>query len=160
MKALFAGTFDPPTLGHLNLIQRACALFETVYVGIATNPEKKNRSPFTLAETTEMLTAITSSLKGVKIVPIEGLVIQFAKQNKVDCFIRGLRAAADHEHEWGMAVANRQLSGIDTLFLMADDRYAHLSSSLIRELASYGASLSQFVPKEIEQKVLQKLKKN
>lgn len=150
-KALFAGTFDPPSLGHADIIQRAAQLYETLYVGIATNSTKK--FIFSALEREKMLHAITKGLPNVKVVIFEGLVVDFAKEKKVDCLVRGLRGCADLEFEFQMAFSNKKMTGIETQFLMADERYAHISSTIIREIATNGRRLHGFVPDAIENEV-------
>jgi pantetheine-phosphate adenylyltransferase len=149
MRLLFAGTFDPPSLGHLDLIERGIKLCDELYVGIANNPAKKPL--FTVDERKKMLQALTKA----KVVVFSGLVVDFAKKNKITCLLRGLRSFADLDRELQMAQMNRELTGIETLILPADPRYAHISSSLIRELASNKARLSRLVPASIEKKIYQ-----
>lgn len=149
MRLLFTGTFDPPSLGHLDLIERGLKLCDELYVGIANNPAKKPL--FTVDERKKMLQCLTKA----KVVVFSGLVVDFAKKNKIDCLLRGLRSFADLDRELQMAQMNRELSGIETLILPADPRYAHISSSLIRELAFNKARLSRLVPASIEKKIYQ-----
>jgi len=153
-KALFPGTFDPPSLGHLDVIKRGVSICDKLYVGVTTNLAKKKSSLFSTDEKVHMLKAITQDLPQVHVVSFDTLVIEFAKENSIDFLIRGLRAFSDFEYEFRMALANRRMSGIETLFLMPDERVAHISSSLIREIGRYHSSLLDFVPKEIEQVVL------
>jgi len=148
-KSLYPGTFDPPTLGHLMLIKRAAALCDHLVVGIGKNLNK-SKSLLTEEERILALKEETKSLKNVEIVSFSGLVTQFAKQIGATVLIKGLRSAADVEYELQMARANRKLSGIETLFLMAEDGASHISSTLIRELLSLGAPLKDFVPKSVE----------
>lgn len=155
-KALFAGTFDPPTLGHLNIIKRANALCDRLYVGIGENP-KKNHPLFSLEERMEMLTKITAHLPYVEVVSFSTLVTEFAKEHQIDFLLRGLRGVSDLNWELQMAFANRKLSGIETLYLMADENVAHISSTLIREIGSYGVRLHHFIPDEIEPQVFKSL---
>jgi pantetheine-phosphate adenylyltransferase len=146
---LYAGTFDPPSLGHFDIIQRAATLCSKLYVAIGTNTAKT--SPlFSAEERLAMLKQITHSLPQVESVVCKGLVIDFAKQKKVDCLIRGLRGGSDYEFEYEMSTANRKSGHIETLFLMADPARLHIRATLIRELAHYGHSLLDYIPKEIE----------
>lgn len=148
-KFLFPGTFDPPTHGHIMLIKRSAALCDHLIVGVGKNLSKTN-SILTVEERIEALKHETSLLKNVEIMSFSGLVVDFAKQVEATVLIKGLRSSSDVEYEMQMAQANRKLSGIDTLFLMADTGTAHISSTLIRELASHGAPLKDFVPKHVE----------
>jgi pantetheine-phosphate adenylyltransferase len=153
---LYAGTFDPPSLGHLDIIQRAASLCSKLYIAIGTNTAKT--SPlFSTDERITMLKLITRSLPQVEVVVCEGLAIDFAKQKKVDCLIRGLRGSSDYEFEYEMSTANRKSGQIETLFLMADPARLHIRASLIRELAQYGHSLLDYIPKEIEPLVREQL---
>ena len=154
-KALFAGSFNPPTLGHLDIIQRAAILFEKVYVGIAENTTKPSK--FTLADKTDMLILMTKHLDNVEIVSFHGLVADFAKQQGIDVLIRALRTSLDWDWEMSMANANKLLSGLETLFIVADPKLAHICSSLVREIAFYGGSLKGFVPHELEKIIQSKL---
>lgn len=156
-RALFAGTFDPPSLGHLDVIKRAVTICDQLYVGVTTNLAKKKSALFSMDEKVDMLRAITSDLPQVTVVSFSSLVIDFAQENGVNFLIRGLRAFSDFEYEFRMALANRRMSGIETLFLMPDERVAHISSSLIREIGRYHSSLLDFVPKEIADTVLHRI---
>ncbi len=150
-RALFAGTFDPPTLGHLDLIERASKLCDELLIGIAVNPAKK--PIFSLEQRQEMLQDLTSH---AKIVSFTGLVIEYAKQHQISFLIRGLRSPAELDRELQLATMNKQLSGIETVFLPSNPIYAHISSSLIRELVFNHVRLHQLVPASIEEQVFQK----
>lgn len=147
-KALFSGSFDPPTNGHLDIIQRASKIFDFLYIGIAENTTKK--SLLSIKEKKQLLTSLTSKYKNVEIMVFNDLSVSFAKKIGADVLIRGLRAFSDFEYEFRMALVNRQLSGIETLFLMSDEKLSHIHSSLIKEIASFGGSLKGFVPLEVE----------
>jgi pantetheine-phosphate adenylyltransferase len=157
-KALFQGTFDPPTLGHLNLIHRALFVCDILYVGIAQN-NAKNASSFSTEEKEALLRSITRDLSGVEVVSLSGLVIDFAKKHGITLLVRGLRNFCDFEYENQMAFANHMLAGIETVFFIADEKYARLSSTLIREIAFHGHRLKEFIPAEIEETVFERLKK-
>jgi pantetheine-phosphate adenylyltransferase len=156
-KALFPGTFDPPSLGHLDVIKRGTTICDQLYVGVTTNLAKKKSALFSTEEKVHMLKKICQDLPQVTIVSFSSLVIDFAKENGINFLIRGLRAFSDFEYEFRMALANRRMSGIETLFLMPDERVAHISSSLIREIGRYHSALSDFVPHEIEKMVLERI---
>lgn len=149
MRALFAGSFDPPTYGHLNMIERASLLFSRVFVGIAKNSNKKN--PLLTDE--NKLTFLKQACKAhtnVEVIAIEGLTVDWAKHNEIDLLIRGIRTSADFEFEYALADANRKLTGIETFFMPAEPKYASISSSILREIAQGGYSLKEFVPPEVE----------
>jgi pantetheine-phosphate adenylyltransferase len=156
-RALIAGTFDPPSLGHLDIIQRASRLCDHLIIGIAVNPAKQ--AAFTVEERMEMLLSAASSLSNIKIVAFTGLVVDFAREHQIACLIRGLRSFADLDRELQLAAMNKQLSGIETFLLPGNPLYAPISSSLIRELAFNQAPLDQLVPHEIIAKVLARFKK-
>lgn len=158
MIGLIPGTFDPPTLGHLEIIQRAATLCKKLYIGVADNASKT--PSFTQNERMSFLGEICHHLPNVEIVSIHGLVIDFVKKQKIDTLVRGLRSFSDMEHETQMAQANKKLGGVETLFLISEGHFAHISSSLIREIAACGHHLKDFVPKEIEEKVFSRLKKS
>ena len=155
-KALFPGTFDPPTLGHVDLIRRSASICDKLYVGIASNFTKTD-DLFTVSERQAMLKTICHPFSHVEVVSFSSLAVEFAKQHNVHFLIRGLRAFSDFEYEFRMALANRRLSGIETAFMMADERVGHISSSLIRELGRYKSRLHDFVPKEIEELIFQRV---
>jgi len=155
-RALFPGTFDPPSLGHLDIIERASKICDKLYIAIALNPSKRAECLFTIEEKKEMVKEITQTISNLEVVSFSGLVTDFAKKNSVDFLVRGLRAFSDFEYEFRMALANRRVSGLETVFLMADARHAHISSSLIREFAHYKTRLHDFVPKVIEERVYQR----
>ncbi|MBS0604726.1 MAG: pantetheine-phosphate adenylyltransferase [Verrucomicrobia bacterium] len=156
--ALFPGTFDPPTLGHVDIIRRSQTICDKLYVGIAINSTKPD-DLFTIEERIAMLKEICKPYPHADVVTFSTLVVEFAKQNKVDYLIRGLRAFSDFEYEARMALANRKLSGIETVFLMADERVGHISSTLIRELGRFKCRLNDFVPSEIEDQIFKKVSK-
>lgn len=149
---LFAGTFDPPTLGHVDIIRRAASFCHHLYIGIAQNSKKMN-STFTMTERQAMLAVVCHEMTNIKIVEIPGLAVDYAKQHKIDFLMRGIRSTVDFESERQMALANKKLCGIETLFLLADPQHAHISSTLIHEIALGGYRLHGFVPEEIEEAV-------
>ncbi len=150
---LLPGTFDPLTLGHLDVIERAAKVCSKLIIGVAQN-RQKGTTCFTTEERIELL---QKACPGIEIVTIGGLVVDFAKEHEIDFLIRGLRAFSDMEHEFQMALANKKLGNVETLFFMADGRYAHISSSLIREIAANGHHLRDFIPEAIEPEVTARL---
>lgn len=149
--ALFPGSFDPPTLGHLNMIGRACSQFDRVLVGIGMNHRKTGL--FTVEERKELLTDLLQdpSFEGRASVEIfSGLMVEFARQQGVRTIVRGLRQVSDFEFEYRMALTNRRLApDIDTLFLMPDEPHTFVSATLVREVAQFGGDLSSFVPEAV-----------
>lgn len=142
---IFPGTFDPPTVGHLDIIRKAMQICDHLIVAIGVKPDKK--SLFSVEERIEMLKRIAPK---VEIVSFHGLIVDFARERQGSFLIRGLRALTDFDYEFQMAEINRHLSGIETVFLMADARYSQINSSLIREIIHFKGPLKGFVPAEIE----------
>jgi len=156
--ALYPGSFDPPTYGHLNIIEKAAALFDTLLVGVFVNP-CKGSSFFSLEERECFLRDITKPFKNVRIVSSRGLLSDFVGENKVDLIVRGLSGAAHFEREKKRACANYALGCVETVFLISDPRYESVSSSLVREIGHLGGDLSSFVPEAIAAKVADRLRK-
>ena len=154
---LFAGSFDPPSLGHLDIIKKASHLFDRLILGVSHKLEKQGKAFFSSQEKIHLLQLATHSLANVDIAEFEGLAVRFAQEKKATHLIRGLRALSNHDAEFQMALANRCLSNIETVFLLGDERYAHISSTLIREVAYAGGPLKEFVSPEIEELIRKKL---
>lgn len=159
--AVYAGSFDPPTLGHLDLIRRAAHVFDRVTVAIGINPEK---SPlFTPEERVALLKSVCPD-KHVEVASFEGLTVEFVRSRGAGVLVRGVRTVSDIEAEATLTLANRTLApDIETVFLMASEQYAHISSSLIKQVASMGGEsvrshLKAFVPEEVVEPVLLKLR--
>ncbi|QDU66605.1 pantetheine-phosphate adenylyltransferase [Engelhardtia mirabilis] len=143
--ALFPGTFDPPTFGHLDLIRRGLALFDRVTVAVAAHPSK--HASLTAEERIALLEAITADLEGVVVTRIEGLVVDAAEQLGCSQILRGVRSGTDFDYEVTMARTNRELlPRIDTVLLVPDAPYAHITSTLVRQIAGLGGSVRAFVP--------------
>ncbi|MFA5200099.1 MAG: pantetheine-phosphate adenylyltransferase [Candidatus Omnitrophota bacterium] len=143
--ALYPGTFDPVTNGHIDLICRAHEIFGEVIVAVARNTHKK--PIFSVAERVAMLEKATAGMAGVSVTHFDGLVVDFAHKIRAKVIVRGLRMLSDFEYEFQMALTNRKLSSdIETIFLMPHESYSYLSAKLIKEAASLGADLSSFVP--------------
>ncbi len=149
---LLLGTFDPPTLGHLDIIKRAAALCDRLHIGIAKNSKKKS-SLFTMEERCVMLTEICHDISNIIIAEIPELVVDYVKKNKISFLVRGLRSIADFESETQLACANKKLQGLETIFLFANPLYAHISSTLIQEIVLGGYRLNEFVPEAIESSI-------
>jgi len=154
-KVLFAGSFDPPTWGHLDVIQRAALLCDKLIVGVAVNTGKEG-GLLPPADRIELLQEISKEIPHVTVIPIPGLIADFVKEEKVDLLLRALRNEADFEREEAMALANRQLADIETLFLLSDPRFAHISSTLVREIAHFGGALDPFVPPAVARQIFLK----
>ena len=156
--AIYPGSFDPVTYGHIDLIKRATSIFDEVIVAVAKNTQK--RTLFSLEERVELMRQSVKGIKRVRIEAFEGLVIDYARRNKINVLIRGLRMISDFEYELQMALTNRRLDeSIETVFLMPSEGYSFLSSALIKEACSLGADVSTFVPKFVEKKLKEKLSK-
>lgn len=151
----FAGSFDPPTLGHLDIIKRACALCDHLIVGIGTHAKKK--PSFSLDDRKKMLKEITESLSKVEVIAFDGLVVEAAAKAKATCLIRGLRSSDAFAYEQEMATANRKIGRMESCFLLTRPELSEISASLIRELASHGKRLKDFVPDAIEEQIFKKL---
>jgi pantetheine-phosphate adenylyltransferase len=155
--AIYPGTFDPVTFGHLDVIKRASSLFDEVIVAVAVSSPKK--ALFTVKERVGMLKQITEKSKNVRIESFGGLLVNYVKSKKASAIVRGLRAVSDFEYELQMALTNRKLAeNIVTVFLMPNEKYAYLNASLVREIAAYGGNLSDFVPPLVAKKLRDKFK--
>ena len=154
--ALFPASFDPPTNGHLDIIDRALAVFDELVVAIAINLEK--RTTFSLEERIEMLQAVVGSEPGVRITSFAGLTVDFAREIGADVVIRGVRAMSDFEYEFEMALMNKHLfPDVETVFLMASQQYLYVSSSRLKELVRLGRDVDEFVPPFVAKRLREKL---
>ncbi len=148
VKALYPGTFDPPTNGHVDLIQRGAKIFDHLTVAILINPVKNPL--FTVEERVEMLKEATRSLGNVSIATFDGLMVDFAKRVGASAVLRGIRAISDYEHEFQMALMNRRLAPeIETVFLQPAGRYSFVSSRMVKEVVSFGGDVSGLVPPNV-----------
>ncbi len=156
-KAIYPGSFDPVTLGHLDIIERSSKLVDHLIVGVLNNNAKTPL--FSVDERVNMLKEVTSHLPNVEVMSFSGLLVEFAKEHKVNAIIRGLRAVTDFEYELAMSQTNKVAAPeIDTVFLNTSLEYAYLSSSIVKEMAMYDGDISKFVPEAIIEKVRQKYK--
>lgn len=154
--AIYPGSFDPPTNGHLDLIQRGSKLFEELVVAILRNSEKVPM--FSVSERLEMLKELTADLRNVRIDTFDGLMVEYAKSIEATCVLRGIRALSDYEYEFQMALMNRKLEPtLETVFMMPADKYSYVSSRLVREVAQAGGPVKGLVPEVVEQKLREKL---
>lgn len=155
--AIYPGSFDPVTFGHIDIIKRAAGIFDRVIVAVANRTQKKPL--FDVDERFEMLKEVTTEIKGVEIEIFDGLVIDYARKREVNVLVRGLRMISDFEYELQMALTNRRLDeNIETVFLMPSEGYSFLSSTLIKEAASLGANVLSFVPDSVADRLKEKLK--
>jgi pantetheine-phosphate adenylyltransferase len=152
--ALCPGSFDPVTLGHLDIIERTARHFDDVIVAVIRNPQK-SQSLFTLEERQEMLGEVTAHLTNIRIEFFKGLLVDFAKDQGAEAIVKGLRAVSDFDYELQMAQMNQGLTGIDTFFLSTSPKYSFLSSSLVREVARFGGDVSAMVPKHVNDRLVE-----
>ncbi|HNQ43362.1 MAG TPA: pantetheine-phosphate adenylyltransferase [Candidatus Cloacimonadota bacterium] len=156
--AIYPGTFDPITLGHLNILEKAAKMFDEVILAVADYTGKQNY--FSLQERLSLCQATTSHLENVKVLSFSGLVVDFARSQDCRIMIRGLRAVSDFEYELSLALTNIKLAGeIETIFLVPSLRYMYLSSSMIRQLAELGSPLHDFVPSIVAEALQNKVRK-
>lgn len=155
MRAICPGSFDPVTHGHLDIIGRAAHLFGEVVVAVGRNSAKNYL--FTTEERVAMLTEATAGLSGVRVVPLTGLLVDFCREQGCDVIVKGLRFAGDFEFELQMAQMNTHLTGIETVLLPTAAQWAALSSTIIREVASYGGDVSEFVPASVNAAIHKKV---
>jgi pantetheine-phosphate adenylyltransferase len=148
VSALYPGTFDPPTNGHLDLIERGAKLFDHLIVAILNNPVKDPL--FTVEERVEMLRESTAALKNVSVATVDGLMVEFARQQGASAVLRGIRAISDYEYEFQMALMNRRLAPeIETVFLQPAGRYSFVSSRMLKDVVSFGGDVSGLVPPNV-----------
>lgn len=155
--AIYPGSFDPITNGHVDLVKRTLRVFDKIVVAIATNPGKDG-SLFTVPERLKMVREVFRALRGrVEADSFEGLLVDYAERKRATVIIRGLRAISDFEYEFQMALMNRKLRNtVETVFLMPHERYTYISSRLIKEVASLGAPITGMVPPPVEERLAQK----
>src|SRR3989339_243581 len=155
-QAVYPGSFDPVTYGHIDIIKRALTIFDELIVAVAHNADKAPL--FSVAERVSMLKKATKGIKGIIIDDFKGLVVEYVRNKKTNVVVRGLRMVSDFEYEFQMALTNRKLdSGIETIFMMPSESYSYLSSHLIKEAAGLGADLKGFVPRFVERAIKSKL---
>lgn len=155
--AVYPGTFDPITYGHIDIIERSLRIFDKVIIAVAPNPRKE--SLFSLEERLDMIREVTKGYKGVEIDSFDGLLVDYIKRKGAVAIIRGLRAVSDFEYEFQMALMNRKLNHqIETVFLMPSEEYSYLTSSIVKEIAGLGGRVTDLVPKVIEERLKEKFK--
>ena len=151
MKILIPGSFDPPTNGHIDVITRCLKVFDEVLVGVIVNPSKE--SLFSTETRTEMLNEVFSENKNVTVKSFEGLLVDFAKENKVNAIVKGLRAMTDFDYELQMAQMNFNLADFETMFIPTSPEYGYVSSSLVKEIHSYGGDVTELVPENVSERL-------
>ena len=153
--AIYPGSFDPVTYGHLDVIKRAAKVFDNVIVAVANNTSKNQL--FSVAERVELLKNVTKNIKGISVDSFDSLVIEYARRKKINVIIRGLRMTSDFEYEFQVALTNRRLAeNIETVFLMPSEHQSFVSSSLLKEVASLQGDVSSFVPNYVERAIRKK----
>ena len=156
--AIYPGSFDPVTLGHLDIIRRASIMFDRLIVAVMHNQNKK--PAFTAEERVEFLKRTTADLPNVEVESFDGMLADYAKQKNACAIVKGLRAVSDFEYEFQMALANRKLNPeLDTVFLMTSAEYMYLSSSIVKDIAVHGGGVADFVPEGIMQDIVRRIRK-
>ena len=154
--AIYPGSFDPPTNGHLDLVERGSKIFDELIVAVLRNSEKTPL--FSIGERRNMLEELTSGFKNVRVDVFDGLTVHYASRVKASAMLRGIRALSDYEYELQMALMNRKLRPeLETVFMMPAEKYSYLSSRLVREVARLGGDISKLVPEIVEQRLREKL---
>ena len=145
--AIYPGSFDPVTNGHLDVIQRACTLFDELIIAVAFNDQKHKSTLFSIDERIALLRESCSELPRLRVVRLNGLLVDFAKQEKVVAIVRGLRAISDFEFEFQMALMNRKMEPtVETIFMMPKEEFTYISSRIVKEIARLGGNVQSFVP--------------
>lgn len=154
--AIVPGSFDPVTNGHLDIIKRTSALFDTVYVSILSNSAKNPW--FSVEERIELIKRVTKDMSNVKVEGFTGLLVDYARARNAKFIVKGLRAVSDFEYEFQMSLTNKQLAPeIETFFITTNSKYAYLSSSIVKEVAKFGGDVTEMVPLEIIQDIKEKI---
>ena len=155
VSAMYPGTFDPITLGHEDLVRRACRLFDRVVVAVAANPGKEPM--FSRAERVELARSVLSDFDNVEVCGYEGLTVDFAREHNLQVIVRGLRAISDFEYEFQLANMNRHLTDdVETAFLTPTETYTYISSSLVREICSMGGDIAEFVSPAVKSALMER----
>ncbi|OHB60559.1 MAG: pantetheine-phosphate adenylyltransferase [Planctomycetes bacterium RBG_13_46_10] len=158
VRAIFPGSFDPITNGHLDVISRGMKLFDELIIAVGKSPIKNQL--FTPEERVEMIeeNIRQRKMQGVSVESFDGLTVEYARNKKADVILRGLRSLTDVQYEFQLAMTNRAVAGIETIFIMTSEQYGFTSSTLIREVASLGGDLSNLIPKNVQQRLQQRFK--
>jgi pantetheine-phosphate adenylyltransferase len=155
VRAIFPGSFDPVTNGHLDVINRAMKLFDELVIAVGRSPVKNQL--FTPEERVQMIDELTADMPGVSVESFEGLTVEYAAQKKADVILRGLRSLTDVQYEFQLAMTNRAVAGIETVFVMTGEQYGFTSSTLIRQVASLGGNLSNLIPENVQRRLQDRL---
>ena len=156
--AVYTGVFDPVHLGHLDIIQRGARLWQRLVVGVGDNPEKTPL--FNQTERVALIRSVTAALPNVEVLPFTGLAVRFVRGLGARLMLRGIRTTSDMEYEFTMSLTNRALDAeVETVFLMASEVYAHISGTLLRQIASFGGDLTKFVPPEVQQALIDRTRR-
>jgi pantetheine-phosphate adenylyltransferase len=159
VKALYPGTFDPPTNGHVDIVQRGSLLFEHLTVGVLNNPGKDPL--FTVEERVEMLREATADIPNVSVATFDGLMVEFARQLGATAVLRGIRAISDYEYEFQMALMNRRMAPeVETVFLQPAGRYSFVSSRMLKEVCSFGGDVSGLLPPSVLKRLKARIHKD
>ena len=157
VRAVFPGSFDPITNGHLDVINRGMKLFDELIIAVGRSPIKNQL--FTPEERVEMITGLITDMPGVMVESFRGLMVEYARLREVDVILRGLRSLTDVQYEFQLAMTNRAVAGLETVFIMTSEQYGFTSSTLIREVASLGGDLSNLIPTSIYERLQQRFDK-
>jgi pantetheine-phosphate adenylyltransferase len=157
VRALFPGSFDPITNGHLDVISRGMKLFDELIIAVGRSPVKNQL--FTPKERVEMIAELVADMPGVSVESFDGLTVEYAAEKKADVILRGLRSLTDVQYEFQLAMINRAVAGIETVFVMTSEQYGFTSSTLIRQVATLGGNLSKLIPENVRNRLQQRLKK-
>ena len=155
-RAIYPGSFDPITNGHLDVLQRAAGIFDNLIIAVARDNAKQ--SLFSVEERVELIRNATADIEGIEVMPFDGLLVNFARQHNAIALVRGLRAVSDFEFEFQLALMNRRLEpNLETLFLMPREEYTYISSRLVKEICRLGGHIEQFVPPNVADALRSKL---
>ena len=157
VRALFPGSFDPITNGHLDVINRGMKLFDELIIAVGRSPVKNQL--FTPKERVEMIAELVADMPSVSVESFDGLTVEYAAKKKADVILRGLRSLTDVQYEFQLAMTNRAVTGIETVFVMTSEQYGFTSSTLIRQVATLGGNLSKLIPENVRNRLQQRLKK-